>query len=238
MRFTIKLADIPIGVETIFERCFQQCGEYLTEEEPKVWVRTDLSDIAAEREASDGQPGSDDCLETLAVYRQIAEKLIRENVLLFHGSAVAADGKGYLFMADSGTGKSTHTRIWRNELPRLGHEIFMINDDKPLLKFTEEAVLACGTPWNGKHKLGTNTMVPLAGVCLLKRGEKNRIRRADSQEAFPWLMQYCYRPREKEDVAATILLLDELARRVPVYELHCNMEPDAALVSFEGMRNG
>ena len=238
MRFTIKLADIPIGVETLHERCYQQCDEYLTEEEPRVWVRTDLSDIQAEREASDGQTGSDDYLETLAVYRQIAEKLIRKNVLLFHGSAVAADGKGYLFMADSGTGKSTHTRIWRQELPRLGHDIFMINDDKPLLKFTEEAVLACGTPWNGKHKLGTNTMVPLAGVCMLKRGQENRIRRADSREAFPWLMQYCYRAREKEDVAATIQLLDDLARRVPVYELHCNMEPDAALVSFEGMRNG
>lgn len=235
MRFTIKLAGIPIAVETVHERCFEQCADYLTDEEPQMLVRTTAEDIAAERKESDSEQSSDEYLETLAVYRQIAEKMVDEGVLLFHGSAISVDGKGYLFTADSGTGKSTHTRIWRQELTKLGHDVFMINDDKPLLRFADGAVLACGTPWNGKHKLSTNTMVPLAGICRLCRGTENRIEAVGAAEAFPWLMQYCFRPRERQHVTATIVLLDTLSRTVPAYELHCNMEPDAALVSFGGM---
>ncbi|MBQ1771515.1 MAG: hypothetical protein II000_06195 [Clostridia bacterium] len=236
MRFTIKLADVPISVETVYERCYDLCKDYLTDEDPKFSVSTTRSDIDAER-IEDAASSSDEYLETLAVYRQIAERIIEEKVVLFHGSAIAVDGKGYLFTADSGTGKSTHTRIWREQLKKIGHDVLMINDDKPLLKFTDEAVLACGTPWNGKHKLGSNTMIPLAGICMLKRGAENTIVPVDSQGAFPFLMQYCYRPREKQHLTDTIVLLDELSRRIPMYELHCNMDPEAALISFGGMRH-
>lgn len=134
------------------------------------------SDISFEKEKSahedeiEGIPVrqfSDKYLETLAVYRKIARKLLEFDTLLFHGSVVAVDGTGYLFTAKSGTGKSTHTRLWRQ---LFGSRAVMANDDKPLLKITDNGVIAYGTPWNGKHRLGSNISIPLRAICILGRG--------------------------------------------------------------------
>ena len=74
---------------------------------------------------------SDIYLETMAVYRKIEDKLLDYDTILFHGSAVAVDGVGYLFTAKSGTGKSTHTRLWREMLSEIvlaaSHFIFSAN---------------------------------------------------------------------------------------------------------------
>lgn len=70
-------------------------------------------------------------LETLAVYRKIVTRLVFSDILLIHGSAIAVDGKAYLFTAPSGTGKSTHTRMWREYFK---DRAVMVNDDKPLNK--------------------------------------------------------------------------------------------------------
>ena len=119
-------------------------------------------------------------LEELAIYRQIAEQAPERGVLLFHGSAVAVDGQTYLFTAKSGTGKSTHTRLWRQ---RFGDRALMVNDDKPLLRFTETEVLVCGTPWNGKHHLSAPVQLPLKALCVLMRSSfvTNQVRRVSAQ---------------------------------------------------------
>ncbi len=242
MEFTIKLAGIPVRVAALYESTRDHCGAYLTEEEPLFTVVSDGEKIAAERRMSEETEGeglsryySDAYLETLAVYRQIAEKMTEFDTILFHGSVIAVDGEAYIFTAPSGTGKSTHTRLWREVLPKYGHEVFMVNDDKPLLRFTDEGICACGTPWNGKHRLGTNCMVPVKGVCSLEQAPENEIHRMDLSKIWPVLMRQSYRPEEPAHVAATLKLLDRLAQEVPMYELRCNMDPEAALVSFEAM---
>lgn len=90
----------------------------------------------------------------------------------FTCSAVALDGQAYLFTAPSGTGKSTHTRLWREVF---GERAVMVNDDKPLIQVREDAIYVCGTPWNGKHNLDSNQKVPIKGICLLERGTVNHI---------------------------------------------------------------
>ena len=163
MDFTIKLADVPIGVHALNDRSRDFCAGYLCGEEPAFEVTVTEAMIAAERAHSgeDGGLFSDAYLERLAIYREIAERMVERDVLLFHGSAILVDGVSYLFTAPSGTGKSTHARLWRENLPALGHTVSMVNDDKPLLKFTGEGIFVCGTPWNGKHRLGENTIAPL-----------------------------------------------------------------------------
>ena len=98
--------------------------------------------------------------------------MISYDTILFHGSVIAVDGIGYLFTAKSGTGKSTHTRLWREYF---GDRAAMVNDDKPLLKITDSSVIAYGTPYNGKHRLGTNISVPLKAICILTRAADNHI---------------------------------------------------------------
>lgn len=241
VHFTIKLADIAIGISAMYPQIKSFCRDYLTDEKPAFTLQTTPENIAFEREQSaltDIREGRapihypDAYLETLAVYRKIAEGMLDYHTLLFHGSVIAVDGAAYLFTAVSGTGKSTHTRLWR-EL--LGDRAYMVNDDKPLLRITESGILACGTPWDGKHHLSRNVIVPLKAVCILRRGEENHIAPITFADAYPTLYQQCYHPKDAERTIQVLDMLDAMGAQVEFYQLHCNMKPEAALVSWTGM---
>lgn len=217
------------------------CREYRTEGEPELIVEPTLEEILREQEISDrenqieGKPQilfPRDYLEHIAVYRKIAQWMVSKDTLLLHGSVIGVDGKAYLFTAKSGTGKSTHTRLWRELFQE---RAVMVNDDKPLLKVENGAVIACGTPWNGKHHLGTNIALPLQGIAILKRGLENTIEPADDREAFSMLIQQAYRPEDPVAMAKTMALLDRIRQMVPVWELHCNMELSAAQTAYDAM---
>lgn len=214
-------------------------GDITTESVTRITITQ--SDIDFEREKSaredikEGIPirhFSDAYLETLAVYRKIADYLLSCNTLLFHGSVIAVDGEGYLFTAKSGTGKSTHTRLWREYF---GERAVMVNDDKPLLHITDSGMTAYGTPWDGKHRLSTNTAVPLKGICILTRDTTNHIDLAESHAVYPLIVQQTNRSLTADGMKQTLSLIDRMLNVVPVYQLGCNMDIEAARVAYEGM---
>ena len=155
------------------------------------------------------------------------------DTFLFHGSCVAVDGEGYLFTAKSGTGKSTHTRLWREYL---GDRAVMVNDDKPLIRADENGVTIFGTPYNGKHRLGSNIAVPLKAVCILTRAAENHIEPIDREQAYAMLVQQAYRPADPVAMAKTLTLIDRLADGAKLYLLGCNMDIEAAKAAYEGMK--
>ena len=110
----------------------------------------------------------------------------------------------------------------------------MINDDKPFIRIAPEGVTVCGAPWSGKHGLDTNTEVPLGGICLLKRGKENQIRPLLPEE-FPELNKNLRWFMEAERIPQFDCLAAELARRVPLWHMNCNMEPEAATMSQAAM---
>lgn len=237
LEFTICLAGKRIGICCEYERTRNYCADYLTREPADFCITCGPEDLLREQELA--RKSDPDCgcispalLEQAAVYRKIADRMIEYDTLLFHGSVVSLDGEGYLFTAPSGTGKSTHVRLWREVF---GHRAVTVNDDKPLLKITESGVYACGTPWNGKHRLGANIQVPLKGLCILSRSPENQIRTVTAREALPVLLQQCHRPRDPVSTARALALLDRLTRLTGLYALGCNMEPEAAAVAYEGM---
>ncbi|MBR6848766.1 MAG: hypothetical protein IKM88_00825, partial [Lachnospiraceae bacterium] len=158
----IQLADRRIEIRNIYLYMEEYCRDYTLSDtdDCDMEIRITQEDIVYERQKSEqediaeGIPirqFSEEYLETLAVYRKIAEQMPFYDTFLFHGSAIAVDGTGYLFTAKSGTGKSTHTRLWR-EL--LGQRATMINDDKPLIRVNVDGnAVIYGTPWDGKHRL-------------------------------------------------------------------------------------
>lgn len=158
--------------------------------------------------------------------------MIEFNTILFHGSAVAVDGAGYLFTAKSGTGKSTHTRLWREHF---GERAVMVNDDNPFLQITENGVFIYGTPWNGKHHLSSNISVPLKAICILNRGVENKICPITKSEAYPMLLQQTHRPMNTEKMQSVFTLLDKMCKHLKLYRLECNMNPDAVTTAYNGM---
>ena len=236
-----KIADKVVEVTSIYAEVHKYCSDYLTDEPADYSVTTTQADIDFECEKSaredeiEGIPVrhfSDSYLEELAVYRKIAEKMLDFDTVLFHGSVVAVDDVGYLFTAKSGTGKSTHTRLWREYF---GDRAIMVNDDKPLLHIAD-TVTAYGTPYNGKHRLGTNTSVPLKAICILTRSADNHIEPITREQAYTMLLQQVYRPADMLKMAKTLELVDRLAESVKLYRLGCNMDISAAQVAFEGMQ--
>lgn len=236
-----KIADNVVEVTSIYAEVHEYCADYQTDKPADCSVITTQADIDFEREKSaredevEGIPTrqfTDSYLEELAVYRKIAEQMISYDTILFHGSVIAVDGIGYLFTAKSGTGKSTHTRLWREYF---GERAIMVNDDKPLLHIAD-TVTAYGTPYNGKHRLGTNTSVPLKAICILTRAEDNHIEAITREQAYTMLLQQVYRPADMLKMAKTLELVDRLADSVKLYRFGCNMDISAARVAYEGMQ--
>lgn len=239
-----KIAGRCIRIVSLYEEIHLMCKDYGVtsgDENVEFTITTTQTDIDYERERStreDEKEGiairhfSDSYLETLSVYRKMAEELLNYNTLLFHGSVIAVDGKGYLFTAKSGTGKSTHTKLWREYF---GERAKMVNDDKPLLEITDEGIMVHGTPWDGKHRLSSNVSVPLQAICVLNRGEENRVEEITAKEAYALCLQQTYRPASVEGMMRTLPLLDRLLTKVRLYQLYCNMEPAAAEVAYRGM---
>ena len=242
MTHTYRFAGRTVDIRALYPDVYALCVDYRAEGATDFTVSTTQADIEFEREKNaresmiEGSPvreHTDGYLETLAVYRQISERMPHYNTILFHGSCIAADGMSYLFTAKSGTGKSTHTRLWR-EL--LGDQTVMVNDDKPLIRVTGDGVVAYGTPWNGKHRLSSNIAVPLKAICILERSAENHIREVTPSEALPMLLQQVYRPMDAAAMIETLNLIDRLAGFVKLYRLGCNMNIEAAKVAYGAMR--
>lgn len=240
--FRIRIAGEIIEVRSLFESTRDYCAPYLTEEEPDFFVevtkedlvrRQELAYAEAKREGLRPRVFPDPFLERETVQAEVARQLLQRNVLLVHGSAVAADGVGYLFCAPCRTGKSTHTRLWR-EL--LGDRAVMINDDKPFLRLEPERILICGSPWSGKHGLHSNIAVPLGGICILERGRENSIFRAGTEDVLPVLLHHGAGPEEEAAQVHYEGLMGQLAARVKLWKMCCTKEPEAARMAWEAMR--
>ena len=242
MRGVYRIAEKNIEIISVYPYIHRQCADYRDDGKCDFSVETTRQDIDFEREKIDRdamQEGqgivqySDAFIESIMVYRKIAEVMPAYDTFLFHGSAIAVDGLAYLFTAKSGTGKSTHTYLWRE---MLGTRAIMVNDDKPLIRITGDKATIYGTPWQGKENIGNNISVPLKAVCLLERAERNHIRAITKGEAYAMLLQQAYRPMNGEAMRKTLRLLDGLCERVQLYKLGCNMDIEVAEIAYNAMK--
>ena len=239
--FNLSIAGQVVRIEAFSERIRENCRAYLCDGEPTITVVSDREGIEFEREksaAEDRRMGrpvhefSDGYLEALSLYRKIVEAMLAHDTILLHGSAIAVDGEAFLFSATSGTGKSTHTAFWRQ---LFGDRAVMVNDDKPLIRVTEEGAFVCGSPWDGKHRLSSNVMVPLRAFCILTRGAENRIEAVSPAQALPMLLQQSHHPKGPENMARFLQIMDRLTEKLSFYRLACTPDPEAAAVAYEGM---
>lgn len=241
INFNIKLADVLIGITCNYEDTKKLCENYIVQDEnPEFCVSSNMEDIEFERQKSirearyEGIPVYDyenGYLETLAIYRKIAVKMLDYNTCVFHGAAIALNNEAYLFTAKSGTGKTTHVDLWLKQFKGS----YIVNGDKPLLKINEDSVYVCGTPWAGKEAFNTNCIVPLKAICILERDVTNHIEKINYKDAFDMLVQQIYRPSDIEGIKKTLNLVSMLGKGVSIYKLGCNMEEEAAIVSYNGM---
>lgn len=232
--FNLLLAEHVFRVHCRYPFTEKLCDDYRTDLPAEEEISVSAEDIAREnvsQEENGGGRFADDYLESLAVYRKICESLLDRDILLFHCSALAVGGKAYLFAAPSGTGKSTHTRLWRE---RFGEKVTMINDDKPLLKVSEEKITVYGTPYGGKDNIQTNTSAEAGGIVLLHRAAENTISPIGADEAFPALLNQTYRRSDPAGMEKTLDLVWRLTK-LPIFSLGCTISAEAAETAYAAL---
>lgn len=231
--FTCGIGGHNFAVNSLYDSTAHYCARYPATGAPEIVLTIHPHQLEAQQEAlrqealAEGLKSrvfTDPFLERAVLQALIADYLRRIGFFLLHGSTLAMDGKAYLFTAKCGTGKSTHTRLWRQVF---GDRVTMLNDDKPFLEWTESGITAWGSPWSGKHGLDTNTSAPLAGVCVLERGTENQIRPLDPAEALPLLQQQA----DERDHP----FLESLVKTVPLWRMQCTKDPAAAILARETM---
>ena len=207
-----------------------RCREYLSEEQaaPDIVLREDRY-----RREKYPEGTSEDGIAYMESASQFFSRLVHFNGLYFHASCVEVDGRAYLFSGDSGTGKSTHTRLWLD----LFKQAKIFNDDKPALRRLDGRWYAYGLPWCGKDGININMKAPVAGICFLKQAKENQIRRLTHAEAVQRVMTQTLRNIRRVETADLLLgNFDKLLREIPIFELENRPEPAAAQLSYETMR--
>ena len=159
-------------------------------------------------------------------------ELLKHGGFMLHSSAVAVDGRAYLFSAPSGTGKSTHTSLWKEVF---GERAVIINDDKPALMLTKDKLIAYGTPWSGKSDLNVNTGVPVQGICVLERSQENFINRLSDGDAIFAVLNQTIRSSDERFMSRLLDYIDSMMKYVPVWRMGCNITHEAAIMAYNAM---
>ena len=216
--FTVGLAGYIIEIDSVSPRTCNMCENYLQEGEPDFRIKITEEDVQRELIESSEKRYSESDLENIAVYRQITETLIDYDFVLMHGAVISVGESAYMFCAPSGTGKTTHIRLW---LRNVSNSI-VVNGDKPFIKIKEEGLIACGTPWSGKERMNTNIMKPLKSIVFMERSESNYIEKITFPQAYPYLIQNSYLPRDAEKARKVIGLLSLFYEKVSFWRFQCN----------------
>ena len=145
---------------------------------------------------------------------------------LFHSATVSLDGKGYMFLGKSGTGKSTHARLWLQNIP--GTEL--MNDDNPAVRIKADGTaVVYGTPWSGKTPCYRNISAPIGGIVLLSQAPYNKIVRLKGIGAYAAVVPSISGKRWDSLIADGLHETENaLASGVPVWHLDCLPDADAA----------
>lgn len=212
------------------------CRDYLTDAAPAITLSVSEKEIEAER-AKQAEIFTDGYLETVCLYRKLALEMLGYDVFLLHASVVEVDGEGYAFLAHSGTGKTTQTRLW---LKHFGPRARIINGDKPLVRAFPDGngwkFVAYGTPWCGKEGLGCNAAVPLKALFLLERAAVPSCEPASQEFSVDRLFHQLLMPEEPEQMMQLLDLADRLVETVPCYRLRCDMTDASVLAACHAAR--
>lgn len=155
--------------------------------------------------------------------------------VLFHAAVVSHEGKGYMFLGPSGTGKSTHARLWLKYIDGTA----LVNDDNPVVRLAADGLpVVYGSPWSGKTPCYRNVSYPLGGIVLLSQAPYNNIHRLGGIHAYASLVASISGKRWDSRVADGLHATENaLASTVPVWHLECLPDEEAAKLCHAQISN-
>lgn len=167
--------------------------------------------------------------DNLDIHNKLASKIVNYDALLIHGACISYKDNGYLFIAPSGIGKTTHIRLWMKHL----NDLKVINGDKPIIRIKDNKVYAYGNPWMGKEGYGCNDSVRLKAIIMLNRGLEDNIYKVDKKEYINTIFNQIYMPEDKLDLLKTMDIINGVFNKIDIYKMECTMNDSAFIKAYE-----
>lgn len=233
-----EIAGIRLVMTTYYDRVFFQAQAYVAGDdwrEEEADEELDLGiEFYKERKKNNFRHLTEEDIEYIYTGAMFNRYILKYHGCMLHSSAVAVDGYGYLFSADSGMGKSTHTNLW---LKHFKERAFIINDDKPCIRNINGEWLVYGTPWSGKTDQNTNVAVKLGAVVFLERSENNWIKEESVSDAIPKFFKQTIRKLSKKGNMDLVLQnMGNILEDTPIYTMGCNISDEAVVMAYEAIR--
>lgn len=150
--------------------------------------------------------------------------------LLIHSSVIRNNGYGYLFLGQSGTGKSTHSKLWLQHIP--GSDL--MNDDNPIIRVIEGITFVYGSPWSGKTPCYRNIKAPAGAFVQLEQKKENQIRKENVLHSFANLLSSVSVMKWDKEVYNHICdTISAILEKTPVFHLGCLPDKEAAILSHK-----
>lgn len=257
--FHMSIAGIGISVGCRYQRVMELCSEYITDTANTGSAHFSVSVPESEFSEAISADIPPWYTEFTLLYRCIMRRLPYYGAFAVHGATISyrnpfsahkahKNGKapekeiGFLFTAPSGTGKSTHIKLWKKYL---GNAVDIINGDKPVIKADENGVYVCSTPWAGKEGWHKNRSVRLGAICILTRAETlsggkaqaNSVKRISPGDYLGTLLNQIFISADDPEYTCAVLeLFDRVcASGVPFYLLACDISEEAVRTSFNAL---
>lgn len=230
---TYNIADLTVVLKANGKTLARQSPPYLSYESRPVDMTIALDeDFLMHKQKENPYLSIDEC-EYIWTGSEFYRQLLNFEGMMLHASALAYEGRSYLFSAPCGTGKSTHTRLWQQHFGI--DKARIINDDKPAIRFIDNSFYVYGTPWSGKSEYSLNVKVPLQAICFLEQSRYNWITELESKAILKLILNQTLRPSDKASMDKLLILLDKLIGKVPVYKMGCNISPEAVEMAYRVM---
>ena len=227
-----EIANLRVRIENQYEYTTKFCREYLSANQASpVDITATVTEEEFAKEKAQSSEFSDGYIENICLYRSLCLQLPRFQRMLLHASVLEFDGNAYAFLGRSGTGKSTHTRLWMQTIKNCR----IVNGDKPILEKTDEGFIAHGTPWRGKENWGEKRSALVKGLCFIEQAKENSIVKLSPSETSVRLFQQILLPTEMQEVVATLDMLDRFIAKTPAYLLQCDISKKAVETSFTAL---
>lgn len=154
-------------------------------------------------------------------------------IILMHASVTMVEGRGYLFLGKSGTGKSTHSQLYRRYIA--GSDL--LNDDNPAVRLSPEGVpTVYGTPWSGKTPCYRQLSLPIGAFLRLQQHPENIIERESPIAGFASILSSCSTMIwDKPSYDGILSTVNAVAQRTPAYFLRCRADEEAVRTSYRAM---
>lgn len=231
--FYVKLANINIKITCNYETSRDYYKDYVIQDDKtsEFEVSVDRNDLnyvlnLINNSNYSHKDKQDKYLEILSINSKIAKKLCEYDKFVTHGAAISYKNKGYIFIAPSGTGKTTHIELWKKNLK----DVEIINGDKPIISIDDDGIYIYGSPWSGKENYNKNKKVKLDSIIVIKRATQDRIVDIDKNELFNEILDKIY---YSDDKNKTLELIDKAFKNIKYYKLECTMNNSAFEVAYK-----